>query len=180
VREVRAAWWTRLAPDGAGFFWAWRVPLGGRSTSLHALEHRIVRREFADPRVHFALNGASLGGPALPREAFDPARLDAQLARETRAFLAEPRGFRVDDAARTAWLSAIFEWFADDFLRWQELRGAEPTRLAFVADHAGPEAAAAARRASAGGYTVRFLAWDWRLNDRALGPRPDAGPAAGP
>jgi len=177
VMDVETAWWTPLAPAGAGFFYGQRFPLGGRSTSLHGLENRIVRRGFPDPRTHFALNCASLGCPVLPREAFDPARLEAQLARETRAFLAAPLNFRVDDGARVAQLSAIFEWYADDFTRWQEARGGTPGLLGFVADHAGPEAARAARRAAARGFDVRFLAYDWRLNDRALGPRPGASPA---
>jgi hypothetical protein len=174
VLEVRTGWWTRFGPDGTGFFAGQRFPLGGRSTSLRALEDRIIRRYFPDPRVHFALNCASLGCPKLPRHAFDAAQLEAQLAAETTRFLSEPRNLRVDEAARTVHLSRIFEWFAEDFTRWQRRRGRPATVLAFVAEHAPPRAAAAVARAAAAGFAVRFVPWDWRLNDRALGPRPDA------
>jgi hypothetical protein len=171
VRDV-GSWWTAALPAGAGFFYGQRFPLGGRSTSLDTLENRIVRRAFHDPRVHFALNCASLGCPMLPRRAFDPTDLQAQLADETRRFLAAPRNFRIDERSRTAWLSALFDWYGDDFTKWQRHRGRDATLLAFVADHAGPDAAAAAERAAAERFEVRFLPYDWRLNDQALGPRP--------
>jgi hypothetical protein len=179
VMEVEPAWWTPLGPEGTGFFAGQRFPLGGRSTSLRALEHRIIRRHFADPRVHFALNRASLGCPQLPRRAFDAARLEAQLAAETARFLSEPRNVRVDEAARTIHLSRIFEWYAEDFTDWQRRRGRSATVLAFVADHAPPGPAADVARAEARGFAVRFVPWDWRLNDRALGPRPTT-PGDGP
>ncbi|MBW2313961.1 MAG: DUF547 domain-containing protein [Deltaproteobacteria bacterium] len=171
VRDIEA-WWTAALPEGAGFFYGYRFPLGGRSTSLYTLENRIVRRGFPDPRIHFALNCASLGCPVLPRQAFDPARLDEQLAHETRRFLSAARNFRLDEATRTAWLSAIFDGYEGDFTKWQSRRGGDASLLAFVADHAGPEAAAAAARAATEGFTVRFHEHDWRLNDQALGPRP--------
>jgi len=177
VRDVRP-WWAPLVPEGSGFFVGLGFPLGGRSTTLRHLEDRVVRRRFADPRVHFALVGASRGGPALPREAFDPARLDAQLARATRRFVGEARNVRVEPAARTVWLSAIFDGYTDDFTRWQAQHGRESTLLGFVADHAGASVAAEAARAEREGFAVRFAPYDWRLNDQALGPRP-VGRASG-
>lgn len=171
VQDV-TRWWTAPLPAGAGFFYALRFPFGGRSTSLHALENRIVRGRFPDPRTHFALNCASLGCPVLPRHAFDPARLEEQLAHETQRFLAEPRNFRIDASARTAWLSEIFDGYEGDFTGWQARRGGDATLLGFVADHAGARAAADATRAAAEGFAVRFTPYDWRLNDQALGPRP--------
>jgi hypothetical protein len=176
IRSVQdvTTWWSRALPHGAGFFSGQRFPLGGRSTSLHGLESRILGRAFGDPRIHLALHRASLGGAALPREAFHPARLEAQLARATRRFLDEPRNFRIDPATRSVQLSAIFAWHEGDFARWQRKRGREPSPLGFVADHAGPAAAADAARAGAEGLELRFDAYAWRLNDQALGPRPTA------
>lgn len=177
VMDVVSPWATPLLPRGAGFFFGHRFPVGGDPTNLLALEHRVVRKRFVDARYHFALNCASLGCPALPAEAFDPRRLDSQLARETDAFLSEPRNLRIDPAARTVRVSRILDDFADDFHAWQEARGAEPHLLAFVADHlADPDAADAVRRADAAGFAVEALPYDWRLNDRGLGPRPALSP----
>jgi len=170
VLDAGGTWWTPLLPEGAGFFLATRMPLGGRAMSLHGLENRILRRRFDEPRIHFALVCAARGCPALPRDAYDPARLDAQLAEATRRFLDTPRGFRIDPEARTAWLSRIFEWHADDFTEGRP-GGRDAALLAFVAEHAGPRVATAADGAAREAYAVRFLPWDWRLNARALGPR---------
>ena len=179
VMDVRTAWWNALLPEGAGFFLGQRFPLGGRSTSLHALEKRILRTRFADPRIHFALNCPSLGCPRLPRHAFAADRFEEQLATETRRFLAEPRNVRVDSATRTVWLSAIFDGYEDDFRRWQEQRSRPPTLLGFVVDEAAPATADDAARAAAQGFAVRFVDHDWRLNDQALGPRPPGGVSPG-
>jgi hypothetical protein len=153
-------------PRLSGFFWFQRVRLGGRTTNLYDLEHRVVRARYRDPRVHFALNCASRGCPRLPRRAFDPERLDAQLDRETRRFLGEPRNVRVDAAARRVLLSSIFEWYESDFTDWtpREPDGRRPTLLGWIARHAPGETAAAL--AACAGCAPVFVPWDWRLNDR--------------
>ena len=172
VQDV-APLWTRPLPDGAGFFFALRYPIGGDPTSLYALENRIVRARFPDARLHFALNCASLGCPVLPAEAFVPGRLEEQLTRETARFFAGTRNLRIDAERRVVEISEILLWYRGDYERWQRHRGADPTLLAFVADHLGDaERAAALRRAEAAGFRIERIPYDWRLNDTALGPRP--------
>lgn len=118
---------------GIGFFTVDRARLGGRRMSLKALEDDIVRARFRDPRVHAALNCASIGCPRLPRRAFEGATLDADLDAAMREFVAEARNCRVDLAARTVWLSKIFDWFEDDFVGFENERGtAGPTVIDYV------------------------------------------------
>lgn len=71
------------------FFYTTRHRLGGRKVSLYKLENGIVRKEFGDPRVHFALNCQSIGCPRLPRKAFEPASLDAELDAASAEFCAD-------------------------------------------------------------------------------------------
>ncbi len=97
------------------FFYWQRHVFGGEELSLYHLENDVIRAEFADPRIHFALNCASAGCPALPREAFVPARLEEQLARETRKFCADATNVRHRGTAIQ--MSQIFEWFAEDFAK---------------------------------------------------------------
>lgn len=99
--------------DKADFFYFTKYVFGGEAISLYDLENEVVRKEHAEPRIHFALNCASAGCPQLPAEAFVPDRLEAQLAREARAFCADPGKVRVDDEAVR--VSQIFEWYAEDF-----------------------------------------------------------------
>ena len=96
------------------FFGFTRYVYGGESMSLHALENELIRPTFEEPRIHFALNCASAGCPKLPSEAFVPERLEAQLARETRAFCADPDKVRVSDG--DVQMSQIFQWYAEDFV----------------------------------------------------------------
>ena len=100
------------------FFHLTRYPVGGKKYALATIENSIVRPGFNDPRVHFALNCDSVGCPRLPREAFDPARLDAQLDQYSREFVTDPAKVRVEEVpgrGRTLMISQIFEWYTGDF-----------------------------------------------------------------
>lgn len=144
---------------GIGFFTVDRARLGGRRMSLKSLEDDIVRARFRDPRVHAALNCASISCPRLPRRAFEGATLEADLDAAMREFVAEPRNCRVDLAARTVQLSKIFDWFEDDFLSFERAHGnSNPAVVDYVNRYRAQEARIPA------GLRVRFLDYDKRLN----------------
>ncbi len=165
VRDVRPLGpFSFLLPKGAGFFLLRRVVLGGKSTTLYGLENVVIRRRFDEPRIHFALNCASIGCPRLPAEAFEGARLETQLARETTRFLAERRNAHARPDEREIALSSIFDWFEDDFTGWLERRhpGRGSTLEAYVRLHAGDELA---RELDAcADCDVVFVPYDWGLN----------------
>ncbi len=160
-------------PDQAGFFFFQRLTFGGKTTSLYYLENQVIRKRFGDPRIHFAVNCASRGCPRLPRRAFDASYLDRQLDHETRRFLAETRNFRIDHGNRTIHLSAIFEWYRDDFTQWYQARfpGRPASLLAYIAYYLPPDQSAALRTVG-DQYTVKFVPYDWRLNDQNAPERP--------
>ena len=88
---------------------------GGRITLDH-LENEILRKEFKEPRIHFALCKAAKGSPPLRSEAFTSDRLDEQLRDQTRQFLnLSPDQNRYDQSSNTLFLSPIFYWYAEDF-----------------------------------------------------------------
>lgn len=83
------------------------------SLTLDNIEHDIIR-SLDEPRIHFAVNCASLSCPDLRREAYRAARLDAQLDDQSREFLAqEGKGILVDGT--TVRVSSIFDWYEEDF-----------------------------------------------------------------
>ncbi len=129
------------------FFYFTRYQLGGSPISLYHLENSIIREEFAEPRIHFALNCASAGCPKLPAEAFVPETLDAQLERETRLFCAREDGVRL--AGTEVEVSQIFEWYAKDF---EPVGGPIGLCQAHGREDLPPSA------------PIRFLRWDWTLN----------------
>lgn len=121
----------------------------GKPMSLDGIEHGMLRKKGAydDPRVHFAVNCASVGCPMLREEAYAAARLDAQLDEQTTRFLSDRTRNRYRDGALE--VSKVFDWFREDF---------EP-RGKFFARHA------AALGYPGGAVPVRFLDYDWSLND---------------
>jgi hypothetical protein len=129
------------------FFGLTKYRLGNEAVSLYALENDIVRKEFNEPRIHFALNCASGGCPELPNEAFMPDRLEEQLAREARAFCADEKKVRVRDDKVD--VSQIFDWYADDFKA-----GGGP--IAFCRAWGRDDLPENAK--------VEFIPYDWSLN----------------
>ncbi len=156
----------RLLHPLAGFFLLRKVTLGGERISLYSLENRVVRRRFSDPRIHFALNCASISCPRLPAEAFAPERLEAQLSREADRFLSEPRNVRVDAEAGEIHLSSIFDWYASDFTDQVErvAPGRSATLSAYLISNAPKEVAEQVARCE--GCREVFVPYDWGLNDR--------------
>lgn len=129
------------------FFYGTRYVVGGKKISLYKLENGIVRAEFADPRIHFALNCQSGGCPRLQQEAYEPARLEAQLALGAREFVANPTKVYRDDGG--VWhISQIFEWYKEDF----EAAGGP---VGFVNAHGGSIPADA---------KVEIIPYDWTLS----------------
>jgi hypothetical protein len=104
---------------GLGFFVKMKVVVDGEKMSLKSLEDDIVREGFKDPRIHAALNCASVGCPKLPRKAFEPSTLDAQLDAEMRKFVGEERNCTIDESAGRVTLSKIFDWFRSDFEEYE-------------------------------------------------------------
>jgi hypothetical protein len=96
------------------FFWVRSWPVGGRRLTLWALEHRILQREFADPRVHLALFRGTRGGPLLDGAPFEPSFLDAQLNDVARRFVGDKRHVRLE--GDTLHLARVFETHQEDFL----------------------------------------------------------------
>ena len=97
------------------FFTGQRIKVAGENMSFNHLEKDIIRPTFGEPRVHFALNCASRSCPPLNPEAFRSDKLDAQLEKLAVAFVNSPRGVDYSPEKKTAALSAIFNWYKDDF-----------------------------------------------------------------
>jgi len=129
----------------------------GQRTSLDGIEQGMLRKPGAydEPRVHFALNCASVGCPMLREEAYVGARLEAQLEDQARRFLSDRSRNRYDPASGRLEVSKIFDWYEDDWPQDYLARHA-----ALLADDPASRA-----RIAAGEFTLVFLDYDWSLND---------------
>ncbi len=133
----------------------------GKQRTLNFVEHTMLRgaRDYADPRIHFAVNCASIGCPALRPEAYLGAKLERQLDDQTRRFLRDRSRNRNDPRAGLR-VSKIFDWYHTDFDAHAGGVGAFLARYAAELELDR----ATAQRLATGGVTVGFNPYDWRLN----------------
>ena len=143
----------------------WISLLGGK-VSLDDIEHAMLRKRgvYDDPRVHFAVNCASVGCPMLREEAYVGERLDAQYDEQARRFMADRTRNRWNTQRARLELSKIFDWYGDDFRQGHR---AIPSLAAFAARHAEllADAPADRERIRSEKFDVEFLDYDWALND---------------
>ncbi len=89
------------------------IKIGAETYDLNNIEHGIIRKEFNDPRIHFAVNCASISCPPLRNEAYIGSKLNAQLDDQARKFINDPTKNKI--TKNKAQLSKIFTWFKGDF-----------------------------------------------------------------
>jgi len=134
------------------FFTRSNTIIGGKKYSLNQIEHAILRPEFAEPRIHFALVCASVGCPLLRRGAYFPESVRTQLEADASRFIHNPDKVRYDAQKKTLYLSKIFKWYGEDFVK------AAGSVAGYVGGYLGPEAAVG------DGWAIVFLPYDWNLN----------------
>lgn len=142
---------------------AWDIrfaKVGGKEYTLNEIEHEIIRGQFKDARAHFALNCASGSCPILRPEAYESAQLEHQLDDQGRLFLRDSAKNVFDLATRTAQLSSLFKWYQKDF------GDGDRAALLAAARYASAEVRTAIESDPAA-WKVRYLAYDWSLNDAA-------------
>jgi hypothetical protein len=136
----------------------------GEPRHLDWIEHEQLRPNYAEPRIHAAVNCASIGCPALRAEAFTASQLEAQLEDSMRRFMGDRSRNRFADGRME--VSSIFRWFREDFEKghrgWSSLDDLFARYAPQLA--AKPEQVAVIR---AGKLPIRFLDYDWSLNDAA-------------
>ena len=153
--EDRSVW--RGLLSGYGFFVRMSIQVGGRKMNLKGLEDKVIRRQFADPRVHASLNCASRSCPRLPRHAFEPTQLDEQLDAAMQEFVT--KHCKPDHAAQTVTLSRIFNWFSEDFLAYERTQGNSKPNLIDYVNRYRPAGQQIPRT-----YAVRFAEYDKGIN----------------
>lgn len=132
--------------------------VGGKTYTLNQIEHEIIRPEFQDARIHFALVCAAYSCPNLRREAYVADRLDEQLDEQGRWFMVNRN--ELDPRSRTASLSQLFNWFAEDF-------GADQNAiLRYASQFVENRAAANSLRNEPHRWNVSYSEYDWSLNNR--------------
>lgn len=139
----------------------WKGPkwmVAGEEMTLDEIEHGRIRVWFDEPRIHFALVCAAIGCPILRQGAYTTEKLDEQLADQMRYAHTHDRWFRFDAANDVVYLTKLYDWYGDDFLKHAD------SVLAYVA-HYSP--ALKQRLERDGRPRIEWIDYDWSLNDQA-------------
>lgn len=128
------------------------IKIEGQSYDLNDLEHNILRTDyFNEPRIHFAINCASVSCPNLRNEAYVPEKVNDQLEHAAFLFINDPSKNKI--SPEHVEISKIFSWFQGDFTKSLGPAGV----LAFISKYSESEINRTA--------TVSHMDYDWNLNE---------------
>lgn len=133
-----------------------RITVSGMELSLNDVEHNIIRPIYAEPRIHYAVNCASIGCPDLRAEAFEGETLDQSLTEQAHAYINHERGISVNDRGKVT-ASSIFNWYGDDF----------GDNEAEILDHVRLYASPELTEKLDGITKISRYDYDWALNETA-------------
>ena len=122
--------------------------IGEVDTSLDEIEHKILRKQFDEPRIHFAINCASISCPVLRAEAYSPKNIESQLYEQAVLFINDPDRNRI--STNEIELSKIFSWFKSDFTN-------EGSLIEYINQYSKIQIDKDAN--------LTYLNYDWRLNE---------------
>jgi len=129
---------------------AWEIPLakvGSKTYTLNFIEHEILRKTFNDPRIHVAINCASISCPALPNIAFSEKNIETLLNTGIKKFINNPKRNLI--SKENIKISQIFNWFKDDFIQSGDL-------ITFINQYSDTKISKDAN--------VDFKTYNWNLN----------------
>ena len=123
--------------------------ISGKKFDLNRIEHRILRKKFAEPRIHFAINCASISCPKLLNEAYVPEKLEGQLNEAAVDFLSDSSKNVI--SPDHILISKIFRWFKGDFIQEMNL-------ISFINQFSNIEVNQTAK--------IEYLDYNWSLNSQ--------------
>lgn len=125
----------------------------GTEISLNDIEHEVLRKQWSEPRTHYAVNCASIGCPNLKASAWEVATLDADLTQAATDYINHPRGVTIRKDGKLE-VSTIYKWFKDDFGKSEE------NIIAHLRQYAKP----ALKAQIDARPDIKSYGYDWSLN----------------
>lgn len=97
---------------------AWNIKfakVGNKTYTLNHIEHKILRKQFNDPKIHVGVNCASGSCPQLGNFAFTEGNYESKTSELMKKFINDPKRNKISE--NKIHLSKIFEWFMEDFTK---------------------------------------------------------------
>ncbi len=154
-----------------GGIWKSKFIVMDEEFTLSEIERRIFQKEFDEPRVFLAISLASLSGPPLYNEPYSGRKLNKQLDKQVRNFLSSPKAFRIDRERTIVYLSSLLKstWHGNAFIskystdkKFKDKQPAVRAVLDFISNYISSRDVSYLELEN---YTVRFLGYDWTIND---------------
>jgi len=161
IDSILEEWPVGNPQDVDGFFDVAKHRVAGRKLTLDELEHKVIRPEFEEPRIHFVLVCAAESCPRLRQQALDAQTLEETLEEATREFVAEATTLvegdgESNDGTERVVTSKLFDWFAEDFEK----------EAGSVRDYLKQYVDGSVRDALDNGAPIDFRDYDWAINDQ--------------
>jgi hypothetical protein len=151
IKSVRDVGWL---PDS--FFKRKKFETKHGEITLQVLENEKLREAFREPRIHFAINCASISCPKLLTKSYRAEKLEEQLEAQAVSFINDRSRNYLDKGNKALYLSHIFKWYEGDFVKKGE-------RIAdYVAGYLNPDDAEFVRNNE---VAIKYLDYDWGLNE---------------
>lgn len=126
------------------------INIGGKEYDLNNIEHGIIRKKFDEPRIHFALVCAAVSCPKLQNRAYLPEKLDEQLTKAAKEFLANSAKNNIKNS-NEATLSKLFNWYGGDFKK-------KTTLIEYINQYAPTKLNK--------GAEIDWMDYNWALNEQ--------------
>lgn len=143
-----------------GYFYNAEYKVNGKTINLYDLEHDLII-PLSEPRIHFALNCASVSCPKLSNNVYRVNTLEQQLEQAAIEFINDKTRNQFDYGSKIAHLSEIFNWFAEDF---EKHSGSVQNYLALYVTDAKVSNALANNE-----FEIKYMEYDWTLNGKPVG-----------
>lgn len=125
---------------------------------LDNIEHNLIRKNFNEPRIHFAVNCASIGCPALQKTAFTAVNLEQQLEAASKNFLNDLKKNNISKEKKTLTLSKIFKWYGNDFVK--KFGSVAKFVSAYLSSDPNEQ-----KKIASNTFDISWSDYDWNLND---------------
>lgn len=126
--------------------------LQGQSISLNKIEHKMLRKQWQEPRIHFALVCAAKGCPLLRNEAYNPRHIEEQLTRDAERFINNSDKIKYNPDNNLLQLSKIFKWYKKDFL----------SVSSSITEYVNQYLSETVQDS----VSIQYLPYDWNLNEQ--------------
>jgi len=148
IKDIKKPWNQKI----------WKA--GGETISLDIIEHKKLREDLKEPRIHFAIVCASIGCPHLDNKAFLSETVQKHLDERARSFFTHQNNFRLQNKNNmiTIRISKIFKWFGGDFGK------SDDEKLMFIRKFLAPKDAEDIKHAKK--VKLQYLPYDWSLNGK--------------